>query len=93
MVIAGLFNPWINIFAKVDFLMHYISPERRRINKATIKFTQMLDELADKKRKEILAGSNSDIPENEKDLLTLMIEADIRDKGTISNQELRVWSP
>ncbi|CAO3614068.1 unnamed protein product [Mucor hiemalis] len=87
--IAGLFNPWINIFAKVDFLLHYISPQRRRINNATLKFSSMLDELADKKREEILAGSNSDIPENEKDLLTLMIEADIRDKGTISNQELR----
>ncbi len=92
-VIKGLFNPWVNIFAKVDFLMRFISPERRRIDRATKKFTSMLDDLANKKRQDILAGVNSDVPENEKDLLTLMIEADIRDnKGSISNKELRVSS-
>lgn len=50
----------------------------------------MLDRLTEKRRSDILAGANSGVPENEKDLLTLMIEADIREEGDTSTEELRV---
>lgn len=91
-VIKGLFNPWSSVFAKFDFLIRYVSAERRRADAATKKFCNMLDELANKKRKDILAGVNTGVAESEKDLLTLMIEADLRDnkEETISNLELRV---
>ena len=89
-LLKGLFNPWVNIFAKLDFVLNIISPERRRISQATLKFNGMLDGLAEKRRDEILAGENSGVAESEKDLLTLMIEADIREKGTASIEELRV---
>jgi cytochrome P450 len=90
MVVSSLFNPWLNIFAKIDFLVQYISPERRRIMRATTKFNGMLDDLTNKKREEIRKNANANIPESEKDLLTLMIEADMRDNGATSNEELRV---
>lgn len=70
--------------------MKYISPERRRINKATIRFNNMLQGLADKRRQEIVNGETRGIPESEKDLLTLMIEADIRDGSETTTTELRV---
>jgi cytochrome P450 len=89
-VITSLFNPYVNIFAKFDFLMKYISPERRRINKATIRFNNMLQGLADKRRQEIVNGKTRGIPESEKDLLTLMIEADIRDGSETTTTQLRV---
>ncbi|OAC99501.1 CYP509 protein [Mucor lusitanicus CBS 277.49] len=89
-VITSLFNPYVNIFAKVDFLMKYISPERRRINRATTRFNDMLQGLADTRRQEILNGETKDVLEHEKDLLTLMIEADIRDGSETLTTELRV---
>lgn len=89
-VITSLFNPYVNIFAKIDFLMKYISPERRRINRATIRFNNMLQDLADTRRQEIVNGETEGVPENEKDLLTLMIEADIRDGSETTTTELRV---
>ncbi|CEP15817.1 hypothetical protein [Parasitella parasitica] len=88
-VISTLFNPFVNIFASLDFLVKYISPERRRVIKATDEFNSMLGELADKRRQEILDGEKKNIPENEKDLLTLMIEADIRDNIKTTTTELR----
>lgn len=89
-VISGLFDPWANIFAQLDFLIQYVSPKRRRAAKATADFNHMVDQLADKRRQEILSGKKSDIPENEKDLLTLMIEADLREGIHTSTDELRV---
>lgn len=89
-VISSLFNPFTSIIAKYDFLFNYISAERRRVNKATDEFNLMLSNLADKRREKILKGETKDIPENEKDLLTLMIEADIREGVKITTTELRV---
>ncbi|KAI9484151.1 MAG: cytochrome P450 [Benjaminiella poitrasii] len=88
-VVSSLFNPWVNLFAKLDFLVKYVSPQRRRVMQATSEFNQMLENLAEKRRQEIQRGDKSDIPENEKDLLTLMIEADLRDGLQITTKELR----
>jgi cytochrome P450 len=96
MIVSSLFNPWINIFAKLDFIAKYISAERRRTIEATTTFNTMLDNLIDKKRQELIdaGGINNNIPENEKDLLTLMLEADIRDvesnEESTTTEELRV---
>ncbi|KAF1805999.1 hypothetical protein V8B55DRAFT_1452924 [Mucor lusitanicus] len=88
-VVSSLFNPFVNLFAKYDFLIKYVSAERRRVIKATDEFNVMLSNLADKRRQEILNGEKKDIPENEKDLLTLMIEADIREGVQTTTTELR----
>jgi cytochrome P450 len=89
-IIGSLFDPWVNVFSKVDFLVQYISAKRRKVIKATAEFNSMIDELAKKRRQEILSGERSDIPDNEKDLLTLMIEADLREGTKTSTLELRV---
>lgn len=89
-VISSLFNPWLNIFAKVDFLFKYVSPQRRKVIKATTRFNEMLQNLIERRRTEILEGNTAGVPEGEKDLLTLMIEADIRENSETSTQELRV---
>jgi cytochrome P450 len=89
-VISALFNPWLNIFAKVDFMFKYISPHRRRVMKATTRFNGMLQSLTEQRRKEILEGDTVGVPEGEKDLLTLMIEADIRENTETSTKEMRV---
>lgn len=88
--ILSLFDPWLSVFASVDFLIKFISPKRRRVIKASIKFNSMLDDLTNKRRQEILEGEKKSTPESEKDLLTLMIEADMREGGDASTEELRV---
>lgn len=89
-VVSSLFNPFVNLFAKYDFLIKYVSAERRRVIKATDEFNVMLSRLADTRRQEILNGEKKNIPENEKDLLTLMIEADVREGVETTTTELRV---
>lgn len=88
--ILSLFDPWLSIFVKAEFLIRMISPKKRRILEANAKFNGMLDDLTNKKRQEILEGKGQDRPEKEKDLLTLMIEADIREGGDVSTEQLRV---
>ncbi|KAG2236257.1 cytochrome P450 [Thamnidium elegans] len=87
--IVTLFNPWAAIFSKLDFLVKYFSAERRRVDRATDKFNDMIDALTNKRRQDIENGLKNGIPENEKDLLTLMIEADMREDGNTSTEELR----
>jgi cytochrome P450 len=80
----------VGIFAHLDFLTQYISPSRRRSMAATAKFNGMIEDLITRKRDEIRSNKAEDIPDNEKDLLRLMIEADDRGEGFTSVEELRV---
>jgi cytochrome P450 len=84
-VFASLANLWFHLIP--PFLIKLISPNTVR---ATEKFYKMLENLADNRRKEILRGEKSHIPDNEKDLLTLMIEADIEAGTQVTSVELRV---
>ncbi|KAI8091152.1 cytochrome P450 [Gilbertella persicaria] len=88
-VIRSLFNPWVNVFAKIDFILYTIMPSKRESYHAVIKFNKMLVNMADKRRQEIYDGQKSNLPESEKDLLTLMIEAELREGVTTTSQELR----
>ncbi|GAA5798150.1 hypothetical protein HPULCUR_003550 [Helicostylum pulchrum] len=83
------FSPWTIVLSNFDFLVKYFSAERRRIDRATEKFNDMIDVLTNKRRQDIKNGLKNGIPENEKDLLTLMIEADTREGGNTSTEELR----
>ncbi|KAI8994753.1 cytochrome P450 [Pilobolus umbonatus] len=88
-VIDSLFDPWMNIFARFDFITRRISTKRRESEYALHRFNKMLDGLIDKRRTEILDGLKSDVPDNEKDLLTLILEADIEHRGLTSTEEIR----
>ncbi|KAI8988313.1 cytochrome P450 [Mycotypha africana] len=88
-IVASLFGPALFFFAKYDFLLMYLSPKRRRVMKATVEFNEMLENLADKRRQEILDDKMQNIPDSEKDLLTLMIEADLHESTKTTTKELR----
>lgn len=51
----------------------------------------MLDEIIEKKRRLVDEGNlkNDDLEENEKDILTLMIEGEKRGEGILSHDELK----
>lgn len=69
------------------FLARRIYPETTR---AAERFSKMLENLIETRREEICQGKRSHIPDNEKDLLTLMIEEDNEVNTEVSLLELRV---
>lgn len=52
-------------------------------------FLGMMDEVIAHKR-QVLKDPQSKVPESERDLLTLMIEAENSGEGSMTNEELRV---
>lgn len=89
---AGVFNPFFFLFPKLDSKYIWLFPKRALIHKELDRFFDMLDDIIVIKR-EMLNNSNyqnQSLNENEKDLLTLMIESEKRGEGIMSNEELRV---
>ncbi|RCH98259.1 cytochrome P450-dit2 [Rhizopus azygosporus] len=84
-----LFDPVINVFSSYSFILDRIYPRRRRGVIATRKLGEKFLEIAQQKRMEIKSGVYADVPDNEKDLLTLMLEAEEKGGVWTSEDELR----
>ncbi|CDH50142.1 cytochrome p450 [Lichtheimia corymbifera JMRC:FSU:9682] len=90
-----LFDGFTNViplvFPRLDGLYRYFSAKRRAQHDAVYKLIDLLDGVADKKRSMLQDDSNShnDVPEHEKDLLQLMLEAELRGEGNWTKKELR----
>lgn len=56
------------------------------------KFLVMLEEIIDSKREKISQGDvqNDALEENEKDVLTMLIEGELRGEGNMSKEDLLV---
>lgn len=81
-------NPLFFLMPILDTKLRWISPTRVAEHQALDKFGGMLEDVILQKRKAI--SNAKDIEENEKDLLTLMIEAEAQGEGIMSNRELKV---
>ncbi|OBZ84645.1 Phylloquinone omega-hydroxylase CYP4F2 [Choanephora cucurbitarum] len=88
-IMKGMFDPWVFLFGKMEFILQYIIPSKRECIKSVVKFNKMLVEMADKRRQEIQNGKKLNTPNSEKDLLTLMIEAEMEEGIMTTNEELR----
>ncbi|KAI8370151.1 cytochrome P450 [Choanephora cucurbitarum] len=88
-IMKSLFNPWVFLFSNIDFILQAIIPSRRQSTAAVIKFNKMLIGMAERRRQEIQRGEKKSVPDSEKDLLTLLIEADLEEGNTATNDELR----
>jgi cytochrome P450 len=65
--------------------------KRKQIHDNLSEFLQNLDNIIESRRQAISENTHTSGPEGEKDLLTLMIESEMRQDGTVlSNEELRV---
>ncbi|KAG1198660.1 hypothetical protein G6F35_012609 [Rhizopus arrhizus] len=69
----------------MESLLTCVYPVKRKGFNAVVKLNAKFDRLIDKKREELQNGIFSNKPDNEKDLVTLMLEEDI----SITNEELR----
>ncbi|KAI8143755.1 cytochrome P450 [Fennellomyces sp. T-0311] len=77
------------IFPKIDYVYRSISPARNERYHSAFKLIKLLNDLADKKRAALAEKSDlDDIPQSEKDLLTLMLEAQMRGEGSWTKEEL-----
>lgn len=90
-IMNGLQHPLHFFFPSLDQSFIWLFPSRQRIHKELTRFLDMLSEVIKKKRKDIANNVHNDsLPENEKDVLTLLIEAEQRGEGGLTDEELRV---
>ena len=82
----SIFDPLSFVCNTLESLLTYVYPKKRKGAAAVVKLNAKFDRLIDKKREELQNGIFSNKPDNEKDLVTLMLEEDI----SITNEELRV---
>lgn len=83
-------DPFLNVLSPIYSVLSFIFPEKRRQMKAVIKLNGKIHQMVKQKRTEVMSGAYSDIPENEKDLVVLMLEAERRGEGITSDLQLRV---
>ncbi|CEI87539.1 hypothetical protein RMCBS344292_01950 [Rhizopus microsporus] len=77
------------IFSKHVPLLHRILPEKRRAHAALAKLNAKFDEIVRQRRAELESGALDNVPENEKDLITLMLEAEKRGEAIVTEEQLR----
>ncbi|CDS08804.1 hypothetical protein LRAMOSA10165 [Lichtheimia ramosa] len=87
-IMSATINPWFIIFYNLDMKYRFLFPGRMRMHREMDVFLGMMDQVIAHKR-QILSKQQSKVPESERDLLTLMIEAENSGEGTMTNEELR----
>ncbi|KAG1519148.1 hypothetical protein G6F52_008901 [Rhizopus delemar] len=85
LVTRSIFDPLSFVCNTIESLLTYVYPKKRKGAYAVVKLNAKFDQLIDKKREKLRNGIFSNKPDNEKDLVTLMLEEDI----SITNEELR----
>lgn len=88
----GLQDPFYYLLPILDTRFLWLSSKRQAVHKELDRFNDMLEHIIHSKREAIekRKNQNESLEENEKDLLTLMIEAEAKGEGIMSNKELRV---
>lgn len=89
---AGLRDPVFFLLPKLDTDFLWMFPKRTQIHKEMDRFVNMLQKVIENKRSVLQNGNyqNEALEENERDLLSLMIESENRGEGVMTNEELIV---
>ncbi|KAI8391099.1 cytochrome P450 [Radiomyces spectabilis] len=92
-VIASVRDPITNVFPQIDSIRAWFFPSRRARLEGTAKLNNLLLNMAQERRRFLTeqkaTGQEDTKSDSEKDLLTLMLEAEIRGEGNLSDEELR----
>ncbi|GAN02482.1 cytochrome P450 [Mucor ambiguus] len=88
-VMSNIFNPLSSLLIRFSFIWRLVSTKFVQIEKATDRLLSMMENLADEKRRQILNGEMEKLADQEKDLLTMMIEADIEEGTKTTTTQLR----
>ncbi|KAI8879155.1 cytochrome P450, partial [Backusella circina FSU 941] len=86
----GIIDPLFFIFPVLEAHFLFMFPKRRQIHQDLIKFQNMLRGVIEDKRRKIESGQNQNenLDESEKDLLTLMLESEMKGEGKMTDAEL-----
>lgn len=88
-----MFESLFLVFPILEQRFMWAFSERQKRHRDMQEFLSMLDQVIAHKRKvlgEEQDANVSEVPESEKDLLTLMIESENNGEGTLTNEELKV---
>lgn len=88
----GIRNPFFFIFPAFDKKYLWMFPKRVSIHQEMARFVHMLQDVIDHKRLALQDKNyqNDALEENERDLLTLLMESGDRGEGAMSDEELMV---
>ncbi|KAG1539620.1 hypothetical protein G6F47_012519 [Rhizopus delemar] len=89
LVTRSIFDPISYVCSAMENFLTYTYPTKRKGFNAVVKLNAKFDRLIEKKREELQNGIFSNKPDNEKDLVTLMLEAGMQEDISITNEELR----
>ncbi|CAO3618182.1 unnamed protein product [Mucor hiemalis] len=85
----GMRDPLFFLFPSLDTTFLWMFPKRKILHQNMAEFLEMLDDIIKHKRRQIESGNTNDaLEDNEKDLLSLMIESKEED-GKMSDLELK----
>ncbi|KAI8099975.1 cytochrome P-450 cyp509A1 [Halteromyces radiatus] len=89
-VINGHRDPLYMMLPSLEKYFLWMLPKRQRIHAITTKFLTMLQQIIDNKRLTLREkyATADDIDDSEKDLLTLMLESELRGEGVLTDREL-----
>ncbi|KAG0173233.1 cytochrome P450-dit2 [Apophysomyces sp. BC1034] len=89
-VMKGHNDPLFNFFPALEQKFLWLFPSRQKVHRDLTDFNTMLDNVIAHKRQALKDNiPNPNLQDNEKDLLTLMIESEINGEGALSDEELK----
>ncbi|ORX55714.1 cytochrome P-450 cyp509A1 [Hesseltinella vesiculosa] len=87
-IVLSYRNPLHVMFPILDQKYRWLIPGRRAEYKRMYEFRNMLEEVIDHKRQLLKENRDLGIEEAERDLLTLMLEGELRGEGALTKDEL-----
>lgn len=90
-IIGGIWDPKFFLFPSLDTRLLWLFPKRQVLHKELNRFLIMLDKVI--LAKKTTQQENEYLDENEKDLLSLLMESEAKGDGTMSDIELKVYIP
>ncbi|KAI8883865.1 cytochrome P450 [Backusella circina FSU 941] len=88
-ILKGFTDKLYFIFPFLDKHFLWMQPERRAIHQELDRFLEMIDGVIESKRQELKEGKILNSLLNEKDLLTLLLEAEAKGEDSLTNEELK----
>ncbi|KAI8070961.1 cytochrome P-450 cyp509A1 [Gongronella butleri] len=87
-LMKDLRNPFFGLIPFFETHTLRFFPERVKAHQNLDVFLNMLEEIIDHKRKVLRENAESGVEEHEKDLLSLMLESELRGEGVLTQEEL-----
>ncbi|KAI8093088.1 cytochrome P-450 cyp509A1 [Halteromyces radiatus] len=84
----NLRDPMYALFPILEQKFLWLFPKRQQAHKTLDKFLGMLSGIVEHKRRVLRENVDNGVEEAEKDLLTLMLESELRGEGVLTNDEL-----